>query len=145
MLEFIKSSAVLTLQSASNEMVVTNTVMNMGILFCSMAFDCPKQWDELTPTEDALVRDCTDCGQSVHFIDDQTQLDRAALDGKCVAFVNQIPEKISPEESQQLLTMQEHHTSLRTAVMRRVTLGLPRRRDNDKLRAFLNEFPDPKK
>jgi hypothetical protein len=119
--------------------------MDMGILFCEMEVDCPKQWDELTPTEDALVRDCADCGQSVHFIDDQTQLDRAALQGKCVAFVNQLPEQISPAISQQLLTMQEHHTSLRAAVMRRVTLGLPRRRDNDKLRAFLDEFSDPEK
>jgi len=126
-------------------MVVTNTGMDMGILFCSMAFDCPKQWDELTPTEDALVRDCADCGQSVHFIDDQTQLDRAALQGKCVAFVNQLAEQLSPEVSKQLLTMQEHHTSLRAAVTRRVTLGLPRSRDSEKLRAFLDEFLDPEK
>jgi predicted TIM-barrel fold metal-dependent hydrolase len=110
-----------------------------------MAFDCFKQWDQLTPTEDAFVRNCADCGQSVHFIDDQTQLDRAALQGKCVAFVNQLPEHISPGVSKQLLTMQEHHTSLRAAVIRRVTLGLPRKRDNDKLRAFLDEFPDPEK
>lgn len=126
-------------------MVVTNTGMDMGILFCAMEGDCPKQWDELTPTEDALVRDCADCGQLVHFIDDQTQLDRAALQGKCVAFVNQLPEQVSPEVSQQLLTMQEHHTSLRAAVMRRVRLGLPRRRDDDKLRVFLDEFQDPEK
>ena len=119
--------------------------MDMGILFCAMEVDCPKQWDELTPTDDALVRDCADCGQSVHFIDDQTQLDRAALQGKCVAFVNQLPEHISPEVGQQLLTMQEHHQSLRAKVMRRVTLGLPRRRDSDKLCAFLNEFPGPEK
>ena len=106
---------------------------------------CPKQWNELIPTEDALVRECADCGQSVHFIDDQTQLDRAALQGKCVAFVNQLPEQISPEVSKQLLKMQEHHTSLRATVMRRVKLGLPRRRDSDKLRAFLDEFQDPEK
>jgi hypothetical protein len=119
--------------------------MDMGILFCAMEVNCHKQWDELIPTEDALVRNCADCDQSVHFIDDQTQLDRAALQGKCVAFINQLPEQISPEVSQQLLTMQEHHTSLRAAVMRRVTVGLPRRRDHDKLRAFLDEFPDPEK
>lgn len=119
--------------------------MDMGILFCAMEVDCPKQWDELTPTEDTLVRNCADCGQSVHFIDDQTQLDRAALQGKCVAFVNRLPEQISPEVSQQLLTMQEHHQSLRANVMRRVTLGLPRRRDSAKLRAFLDDLPDAEK
>ena len=110
-----------------------------------MAFDCPKQWDQLTPTEDALVRHCADCGQSVHFIDDQTQLDRAALQGKCVAFVNQLADQLSPEVSKQLLTMQEHHTNLRATVVRRITLGLPRSRDSEKLRAFLDEFPDPGK
>ena len=114
-------------------------------MFCEMEVNCPKQWDELTPTEDSLVRGCSDCGRPVHFIDDQTQLDRAALQGKCVAFVNQLPEQISPEVSQQLLTMQEHHTSLRAAVMRRVTLGLPRRPMSDKLRAFLDDFLYPKK
>ena len=117
----------------------------MGILFCAMEVDCPKQWDELTPTEDALVRDCADCGQWVHFIDDQTQLDRAALQGKCVAFVNQLADQLSPEVSKQLLTMQEHHTNLRATVVRRITLGLPRSRDSEKLRAFLDEFPDPEK
>lgn len=117
----------------------------MTILFCEMEVDCPKHWDELTPTEDPLVRDCTDCGRPVHFIDDQSQLDKAALHGRCVAFINQLPDQISTEVGQQLLTMQEHHQSLRAKVMRRVTLGLPRKRDNDKLRAFLAEFPDPEK
>jgi hypothetical protein len=119
--------------------------MNMGVLFCEMEVDCPKQWDELTPTEDPLIRDCTDCGSPVHFIDDQSQLDKAALHGRCVAFVNKLSEQISPEVSQQLITMQEHHQSLRAKVMRRVTLGLPRRRDSDKLRAFLDDFPPPDK
>lgn len=117
----------------------------MAILFCKMEVDCPKQWDELIPTKDTLIRNCADCGQSVHFIDDQTQLNRAALQGKCVAFINQLSEQISPEVSKQLLAMQEHHTSLRAAEMRRITVGLPRKPMGDKMRAFLNDFPDPEK
>lgn len=115
----------------------------MGILFCEMEFNCPKQWDELTPTENPKVRDCADCGKPVHFIDSQTKLNMAALHGHCVAFVSE-PDEFNARIQTRVL--QTHNQRLKPSPQPlRMTVGLPRKPMSSKLVAFLNNGPEPKK
>ena len=54
---------------------------------------CPKQWDALTPTEDAGVRHCGECKQHVYLcLTDEETLDHARA-GHCVA-------RVIPDESE---------------------------------------------
>lgn len=92
----------------------------MGIFFCEMEVNCPKQWDELTPTENPKVRDCADCGKPVHFIDSQVQLVDAMFGGKCVAFFATEKPLTSEVDARQ---PQVHDKGVETE---RMTLGLPR-------------------
>lgn len=117
----------------------------MGVLFCEMEVDCAKKWDELDRTEDSLVRGCADCGKSVYFVDNQTDLDSAALKGKCVAFINQSDDGISPDVRQQLLKISVHNKKDGGHLVGRITLGLPRRPVSNQLRAFIDSFPDAEK
>ncbi len=114
----------------------------MGIFFCEMEVDCPKQWEELTPTENPLIRDCADCGKPVHFIDDQTKFDTAALQGHCVAFVSE-PDEFNARV--RIRVLQIHNQRLKPPQPRRMTLGLPRSPDNSKLRPFIDPMFEPKK
>lgn len=107
----------------------------MAIHFCEMDFNCPKQWDELKSTTDSLVRDCEECGKPVYFVDSQEQLDEAAAKGKCVAFYNQDKDDLSPEKRRAL-----RRTWSKNSLGGRLTLGLPRRPVNDKLKAFIENM-----
>lgn len=117
----------------------------MGVLFCEMEVDCAKKWDELDRTADSLVRGCANCGKSVYFIDNQTDLDSAALKGKCVAFINQSDEDISSDIRRQLFKISMHNKKNRRHLEGRVTLGLPRRPVDKQLKAFIDSFPDSEK
>jgi hypothetical protein len=108
----------------------------MGILFCEMDVNCPKEWDELALTENPLIRNCSDCGKPVHFISSQDELDIAAIDGRCVAFVSETPERSSNAESQQSDSLQKASQIMETPRVWR-TLGLPRKPDHGELRAFM--------
>jgi hypothetical protein len=112
----------------------------MGILFCEMEVNCPKQWDELAPTENPLIRNCSDCGKPVHFISSQNELDMAAIDGQCVAFVSETPERSSHSEFQQTDSLQKVDQVMETPRVWR-TLGLPRRPDSGEMRPFLSSNP----
>ncbi|MDH5178178.1 MAG: hypothetical protein OEZ39_00805 [Gammaproteobacteria bacterium] len=50
------------------------------------AFKCPKNWDELTHTENENIRYCQVCDNNVYFANDAGQLDKLASEGKCTAF-----------------------------------------------------------
>jgi hypothetical protein len=107
----------------------------MAIWFCEMEFKCPKQWDELTSTADPLVRDCEECGKPVHFVDSQEELEEAAANGKCVAFYNQEKDDL-PDEKRRELQRTWRFNSRRG----RISLGLPRRPIDDKLKAFIDKM-----
>jgi uncharacterized protein (TIGR02996 family) len=48
-------------------------------------FRCPKQWENLKPTDDARIRHCDACGKSVHFCDTVLEAQTHAQRGRCVA------------------------------------------------------------
>lgn len=48
-------------------------------------FECARQWESLAPTDDARVRHCAECGESVHFADDVPTAERLARDGRCIS------------------------------------------------------------
>jgi hypothetical protein len=107
----------------------------MAIWFCAMEFNCPKQWDELTVTADPMVRQCAECGKSVHYVDSQGELEDAAAEGKCVAFYNQEKDDLPPEKRRDL-----QRTWRIKSLGGRLTLGLPRKPMSDKLKAFIDKL-----
>ncbi len=48
-------------------------------------FECPKQWAELTPTEDVRVRSCASCRRSVYYCETLSDARTQATAGDCVA------------------------------------------------------------
>lgn len=54
---------------------------------CEMAFECPKHWGSLTPTEDLKIRFCSTCSKNVHFCSTPDDLWVAQQAGQCVAFL----------------------------------------------------------
>jgi uncharacterized protein (TIGR02996 family) len=49
------------------------------------AYECPRQWEALQPTENAGVRFCTACQQAVYYCSSLKQARREARAGHCVA------------------------------------------------------------
>ena len=49
------------------------------------AFECPRMWETLAPTDDPKVRHCADCQQRVYFEDSLAAVESRALAGQCVA------------------------------------------------------------
>ena len=108
----------------------------MAIWFCEMAINCPKVWEELTVTDDPLVRDCTECGKQVHFIYSQEELEAAAVQEHCVAFFSQEKDDdLSPEKRERIRLTKRINSG-----NRRITLGLPRRPIGDKLKSFIDNM-----
>lgn len=68
----------------------------MSIWFCEMAYKCTEKWDQLALTADPIVRHCSVCQRSVHFVETPEQLEEAALEGSCIAF-SRIDDKDLPE------------------------------------------------
>lgn len=50
-----------------------------------IAFECPKRWEELTPTEDANERHCGECQRTVHYCHTAEELRTHATVRDCVA------------------------------------------------------------
>lgn len=61
---------------------------------------CRRGWDDLTPTADARVRHCDDCGQRVHLVADRHDVERAVAECRCVAVTGKLTFVGSPEGSQ---------------------------------------------
>lgn len=112
----------------------------MAIWFCEMDIVCPKQWDELAVTADPLLRDCSECGKPVHFIDTQQALEAAAAKGRCVAFLDEACDDLPYEKRREL-----HRIARVKDRSARMMMGLPRRTEMAAFRAFLNEFNEAEK
>lgn len=110
----------------------------MAIWFCEMDIICPKQWDELAVTADPLVRDCSECGKPVHFLDSQQALEAAAANGQCVAFFDETKDGLTYARRREL-----HRISGVNSGPRRMMLGLPRRSEMPALRRFLDGLDEP--
>jgi uncharacterized protein (TIGR02996 family) len=51
----------------------------------SFQFECPKQWEKLTPTEAQKVRFCDNCKKQVHYCETIAEARGHAAQGHCVA------------------------------------------------------------
>jgi hypothetical protein len=63
-----------------------NRELKIPILNCTVEFECPKTWADLTRTENPSVRHCAICNRDVTHCITQEQLDELAAQGACVAF-----------------------------------------------------------
>ena len=55
----------------------------------AFAFQCPRTWDALRPTDDPQVRFCEACLKPVYLCDSQDAVSRRAAAGDCVAYYNE--------------------------------------------------------
>jgi len=94
----------------------------MTILFCDWEMKCSKKWETLKDVGNKLVRECGDCGKPVHLVTTVEQIEKAAMDGTCVAF-------FEGESTQQHLAGTNERNSenkeISTYRVSRMTLGLP--------------------
>ena len=111
-------------------------------LNCEMEFECPKNWFELTDTEQAGVKHCSTCQKNIYLCITQDELDDFANKGECIAFFSE-PDlhtrlKLSREKSE----MNRNNPAIR---LERVTLGLPRSDNQGRLSSFLEGFNEQEK
>ena len=60
--------------------------MTQQFLNCPMAYECPKNWFELTPTNKAGIKYCDACSQDVFLCLEQEELNERIAEGVCVAY-----------------------------------------------------------
>lgn len=104
-------------------------------LNCEMAFECPKNWFELTETEQAAVKHCSTCQKNVYLCITQSELDDFAHKGECIAFFS------DPDLSTRFKLSRERVEANRKDPefqIERITLGLPRSGSRGKLVSFLD-------
>ncbi len=58
-------------------------ILNCGYVF---AFQCPRTWSALHPTDDESIRMCDRCLKPVHWCRDPEELQRCVAEGLCVAY-----------------------------------------------------------
>lgn len=58
------------------------TIRNCRVSF---AFKCPKDWENLSATDNSKVRFCDVCSENVFFCETDEETIANALDGKCIA------------------------------------------------------------
>jgi hypothetical protein len=63
---------------------------------CRFGFRCPKQWDDLKPTDKATVRYCDHCEENVYSCNTQRELIDAMKKNHCVAIMA-LKTNLSPE------------------------------------------------
>jgi uncharacterized protein (TIGR02996 family) len=71
-------------------------VSKLQIEACDALFQlsCPKQWENLKPTEDPRIRHCDSCGKSVYFSDTILEARTHAQRGRCVALNVIVPGRV---------------------------------------------------
>jgi len=52
---------------------------------CTLRFQCPLKWESLELTNDADVRNCSECSRTVHYCHTTVELHKALSEDKCVA------------------------------------------------------------
>jgi|GEM_PF-2450477 hypothetical protein len=74
------------LHSSMEEIKRRNAEAKIPIFNCTLEYECPKTWAELTPTAAPNGRHCHACSKDVIYCTSQTQLDKLSVQGACVAF-----------------------------------------------------------
>jgi hypothetical protein len=59
-----------------------------GIKDYVFSFECSVGWENLDKTDDEKCRFCHQCNKTVYFVETQTELNKTAKKGNCVAFPN---------------------------------------------------------
>jgi hypothetical protein len=111
-------------------------------------FVCPKQWTDLSTTEDDRVRYCEACRERVYLCATESEAAEHSRSRHCVALLNPAPqtETVTAEPSDErrelaLSKLQEMRDRLAT-----MTLGLPSpERVDELLRHFQGQVKDPKR
>lgn len=60
--------------------------MTQQFLNCPMAYECPKDWFELTPTIKAGIKHCNTCNQEVYLCLELDELNVQINRGVCIAY-----------------------------------------------------------
>jgi hypothetical protein len=69
----------------------------------SFAFQCPRQWDKLQPTDDPRTRFCPQCQTNVHYCRSAEEARQCAATGACVALdVQLVQSKSAPQASEDM-------------------------------------------
>src|ERR1044071_6851142 len=55
------------------------------IVNCEFEYECPLKWEDFKKSADENIRFCNSCQKNVYFVDTQTELNKLAGEGKCVA------------------------------------------------------------
>ena len=111
-------------------------------LNCEMAFECPKNWFELTETEQAAVKHCSTCQKNVYLCITQSELDDFAHKGECIAFFSDPDLHTRFKLSREKAEMNRNNPAIR---FERVTLGLPRSNNQGRLSSFLEGLDEQEK
>ena len=62
------------------------------IIHCEFEYACPLNWNELRPTDNAMVRYCDQYFKKVTLCLDEVQIDSALEKGQCIAYPFNAPE-----------------------------------------------------
>ncbi len=65
---------------------------DLGIRNCIFQFKCSKTWASLTPTNNADIRACDECGKSVYRCRTDSELVDAVSKNRCVAIFREKPD-----------------------------------------------------
>lgn len=75
------------------------------------AFECPRSWETLTPTDAQNERHCSQCERRVYLCRDRAEAERRAMAGQCIAVAAALAGQVSGEVSRHI-TGQPHPPSL---------------------------------
>ncbi len=76
---------------AAGGMALRGRQLRRSLDTVQFSFECPKQWADMTPTDDDKVRHCEACKQSVYFCDTLDEAKHHAWAGECVAVNLAVP------------------------------------------------------
>jgi hypothetical protein len=116
---------------------------------CDLRFEfvCPKQWSDLSTTEDDRVRYCEACRERVYLCATASEAAEHSRSRRCIALLNPAPQtetgsaNPSDEGTELLSRVQEMRDQLAT-----MTLGMPStERLEEMLRALRPDGKDPRR
>ena len=62
---------------------------------CTLSYRCPMLWDDLLATDNPKIRECIECGRSVHLVESEAEFDEQINKGQCIAaFVEEAGQEV---------------------------------------------------
>jgi hypothetical protein len=75
------------------------------------AYECPRRWEELTPTADPGVRHCEGCHEAVYACGSRKEAEDHAQAGRCISIAAALAARVGEEVSRDM-TGRPHTPSL---------------------------------